>query len=288
MRIIIHADDFGMTKSINGAIIELLKCKTLSSTSIMANMPFTQEAEKLLEIDHISLGLHSTFTQGKPVTDPAKVPSLVDSNGHFLSYDNLVQREKANKIVLADILTELESQYAKVKKIIGDKLVFIDSHHSIHNKLKTFREAFIQFGNKHQIKAIRNRRLLYLEMRNDKVRMVDPTIFKFPGYSLKNIATNYYYKYYSSQFEKHFKVPKGQLVVSKKDSIYLFEYVENLLNQNLNSEEVYYVVAHPATETSDLGNTNLLQQRVIEYKKLKSENFIKSVRKAPLINFNHL
>src|SRR5690606_9631825 len=201
MKIIIHADDFSMTKSINKAIIELLQYRTLSSTSIMANMPFTNEAEKLVKIENISLGLHSTFTQGNPLTPPNKIPSLVDENGFFLKYSELVKKEKNGKVVLGDVLIELENQYNNVKEIIGEKLIFLDSHHSIHNKLKTFRDAFIIFGKKQKINAVRNRRLLYLKKENNRVEMVDPSISNLMHFPLKNIAANYYYKYFSRQFE---------------------------------------------------------------------------------------
>ena len=53
MKIIINADDFGMTKSVNEAIIELLSIGSISSTSVMVNMEYASEAKQLLDIDNI-------------------------------------------------------------------------------------------------------------------------------------------------------------------------------------------------------------------------------------------
>jgi len=151
MNLIIHADDFGMTRSINEAILELAKLGTLSSTSVMANMPYSNEVIELLDIPAISIGLHSTFTQGKPLSDLKKIPSLIDTQGNFLDYHNLVKGYRKNSIKTDEIFIELENQFLWLQNQIGDKLIFIDSHHSIHNKLDGFanfssREVQREFG----------------------------------------------------------------------------------------------------------------------------------------------
>ncbi len=49
MKLIINADDFGMTKSINYGIIDAFKDGTISSTSMMMNMPGVDHAISLMK-----------------------------------------------------------------------------------------------------------------------------------------------------------------------------------------------------------------------------------------------
>lgn len=43
MKLIINADDFGMTKSVNKAVAELAQLGTLTSTTVMVNMPYWRQ-----------------------------------------------------------------------------------------------------------------------------------------------------------------------------------------------------------------------------------------------------
>lgn len=44
MKLIINADDFGLSKGINKGIIEAYQAGLISSTTIMINMPYAEEA----------------------------------------------------------------------------------------------------------------------------------------------------------------------------------------------------------------------------------------------------
>ncbi|MFC1720948.1 carbohydrate deacetylase [Patescibacteria group bacterium] len=57
-KIIINADDFGYSRSINEGILEAIKNGVVSSTSIMVYGKAASEAVKLKNIDNISVGLH--------------------------------------------------------------------------------------------------------------------------------------------------------------------------------------------------------------------------------------
>ena len=50
MKLIINADDFGLSKSITDGIVEGIKFGSITSTSIMVNMPYVKYAvEKAIE-----------------------------------------------------------------------------------------------------------------------------------------------------------------------------------------------------------------------------------------------
>lgn len=285
MNLIIHADDFGMTKSINDAIIELCQLGTLSSTSIMANMPYSKEAIKLLDISNISLGLHSTFTQGKPISEPQKIPSLINKEGLFLSYNELLKNARAGRVDVNHIKSELKAQYSFVKDIIGDRLIFIDAHHSIHNKLKPFQKAFIDVGKELKIPITRTRQQLYIVESKNRIDILRPSLINIGMFGLKKVLTNYYYKNVAKHFSKTFKIADGQLSVFKNDESRIFELVGKLLQQKNNPQSTVYIVSHPATNTNDLVNTNLTEQRVKEYEFLKSEVFTESISIYPLKSF---
>lgn len=287
MKLIIHADDFGMTESINEAIIELCQTGTLSSTSIMANMPFSKESIKLTDIPNISLGLHSTFTQGKPLSKVETIPGLVDEMGRFLDYSSLIKKVKQGKIPTDQIFRELEQQYLWLYNIIGDKLVFIDSHHSIHNKLTPFSKAFVQLGKKYNIHAVRTRQLFYFSQGNNQIKLSAPNIFTIHKFGLRKVMVNYFYKKAAKSLSNVYNIASGMIVEDKPGVINV---LKNLTSPSLNvsSKCFYYVVVHPATRFDDIENSNLNQERVDEYYFLKSPAFKTWVKEYPLMHFGQI
>ena len=81
-RLIVNADDFGLAGSVSTGIIDVYQSGQLSSTTLMVNMPGTEEAVDLAERHPgLGVGLHFNLTEGRPLTDAL---SLVDSDGAYL------------------------------------------------------------------------------------------------------------------------------------------------------------------------------------------------------------
>lgn len=99
MKLILNADDFGLSKPTNDAIYELAKLGSLSSTTVMVNMPFANDIEKIVALEKISVGLHFNLTQGKPLLSADRVPSLVNDHGCFFSVKFLKEKIKKNKFI---------------------------------------------------------------------------------------------------------------------------------------------------------------------------------------------
>lgn len=92
--LIINADDFGMCNSTNVAIMRALREGLVQSTTLMVPCPWALHALHFLG-DHpeIPFGVHLTVMSDwfdyrwGPLTAREKVPSLVNSAGHFYDFD---------------------------------------------------------------------------------------------------------------------------------------------------------------------------------------------------------
>ena len=66
-KLIITADDYGMSKAVNEAIEAGIDAGLITSTNVMTNMPFYKDAVKLKDKKGISVGLHWVLACGKPI-----------------------------------------------------------------------------------------------------------------------------------------------------------------------------------------------------------------------------
>ena len=86
MKTIINADDFGKTQSINSAICECFANGYITSTTLMVNMPFADEAVKLAKENGFweKVGLHLNLTEGIPMNKKlASFELFCDQDGKF-------------------------------------------------------------------------------------------------------------------------------------------------------------------------------------------------------------
>ena len=117
MRLIVNADDFGISKAINLGIIEAYNEGIVKSTTLMCNMEAVDHAVKLAnENPEIGVG----------------VDSLVDEKGNFLKSEGIGEKAKKD-----DIRKELECQFNKFLSY-GMKPTHIDTHHHVHRIKKVF------------------------------------------------------------------------------------------------------------------------------------------------------
>lgn len=128
-KLIINADDFGLSRGANFGIIDAHKRGVIKSTSIMANMPgFSHAVELLKDCPDLGCGVHLTLTAHKPVLNTHK--TIVDSNGHFYRRPT---PSIFKKIDLDEIYNEFCAQIEKVKDA-GIEITHLDSHHHIHTQ----------------------------------------------------------------------------------------------------------------------------------------------------------
>jgi len=138
MKLIINADDFGLSKSVTDGIIDGIKAGVITSTSIMANMEFADYAIKqAVKNDIKCVGLHINLTVGRPLTD---CPSLCDGSGKFLYID---KQSVNNKADTKEIYNEIMAQanFVESREL---ELTHLDVHHPAIKNAPLFRSAIFR------------------------------------------------------------------------------------------------------------------------------------------------
>jgi len=83
-RLIVNADDFGRSSSINEAVIRAHREGILTTASLMVNEPGAAEAIELAKANPgLGVGLHLALVCGKPALTPQRIPHLVNGAGQF-------------------------------------------------------------------------------------------------------------------------------------------------------------------------------------------------------------
>lgn len=127
-KIIINADDFGLTRAINYGIMDSYQNGSIKSASLMVNVKATLHAIQFIKTNTISnVGIHVNVTLGKPVSHKHDVPSLVDQEGFFRNSewwkDHVVDEN--------ELIREFCEQINLFKKLTGKNPVHINYHHFI-------------------------------------------------------------------------------------------------------------------------------------------------------------
>jgi len=83
-RLIVNADDFGKSASVNEAVMRAHREGILTTASLMVNEPGFAEAVALArENPQLGVGLHLTLLCGHPALAPEAIPGLVTGEGKF-------------------------------------------------------------------------------------------------------------------------------------------------------------------------------------------------------------
>ena len=144
-RLIINADDFGLTHGINRAIAELHGAGVLTSATLMAREKATEEAiEIALATSSLGVGCHVVLVDGKAVLGGNFPPTM----GAFL------RRVIAARIDSADIEAEAGAQIDLLQSR-GLNLTHIDTHKHAHMFPAVLRPV-LRAARKAGIRVVRN------------------------------------------------------------------------------------------------------------------------------------
>jgi hypothetical protein len=130
VRLIIHADDAGVSHSTNVACLQMLEKGHVSSASVMMPCAWVaQVADWFQRNQTADLGLHMTLTsewktmRWAPVADASRVPGLIDKQGYM--WPDV--RSVAMNATAAEVETELRAQIARAQRM-GIKFTHLDTH----------------------------------------------------------------------------------------------------------------------------------------------------------------
>jgi len=140
-RLIVNADDFGLTAGVNRAIVELHQAGVLTSATLMARAAATDEAiEIALSTPSLGVGCHVVLVDGEPVLSPAQdVPNLADpigglfrpTLGSFLRWLYTARMRPLHEVPAREIEAEAAAQIALLQSR-GVRLTHIDTHKHTH------------------------------------------------------------------------------------------------------------------------------------------------------------
>ncbi|MEO8465609.1 MAG: ChbG/HpnK family deacetylase [Gammaproteobacteria bacterium] len=132
LRLIVNADDFGMTEAVNQGIVEAHDSGIVTSASVMATGSAFEHAVALAKTrPELAVGVHLTLTEQRPLTGSA-AQSLVGADGRFAPH--LVQFagwHMRGKVALAQVRAELDAQIRKVRDA-GIAVSHLDGHQHVH------------------------------------------------------------------------------------------------------------------------------------------------------------
>jgi chitin disaccharide deacetylase len=148
-RLIVNADDLGLSHGITDAIFQCHAKGIVTSASLMVNQAATDYAvRRMQDFPTLDVGIHLNLCQGRPVLPPDRIPSLVAPNGHFLRPSEIGRRLVRWKVSSNEVEAEFCAQIDRMKSI-GITPSHADSHHRFHiypAAAKAFRNALASHG----------------------------------------------------------------------------------------------------------------------------------------------
>jgi hopanoid biosynthesis associated protein HpnK len=161
-RLIINADDFGLTAGVNRAIVEAHEHGVVTSTTLMANgQAFTDAVGLAQSRPRLGVGCHVVLVDGAPLLGHREVRSLLDGGGNSSGHPHF--REGIASFGVRALLgrlseNEIESEAtAQIRKLqaAGILVTHVDTHKHTHlfpRVLRPLLRAAASCG----VKAIRN------------------------------------------------------------------------------------------------------------------------------------
>jgi len=156
-RLIINADDFGLTTGVNRAIIKLHQAGVLTSATLMAGAAATDEAIGLARsAPALDAGCHVVLLDGEPLRKARELPSLVGAGtGRFMpTTGKFFEKLFTGRIDTSEIEAEAGAQIGLLQSK-GVGLTHIDTHKHVHMFPSVLRPV-LRAARAAGIRAVRN------------------------------------------------------------------------------------------------------------------------------------
>ena len=269
--LIINADDYGWNRATDEAVDRLAHLGTLSSTTVMTNMP---SAEDVLGLAHahprLGIGVHLTLTQGAPLSPRSEVRSLIGDAGDFHPLAELSRRLRRRSLDPAEVAAELTRQIRRAKQLLGTRLDHWDSHHAVHRFAPLY-GLFLRVCAAEGLGAMRAHKHYWPG---------PPLRARSPSDGVRSAAVESYYRLQLVRARRRFVTPRGLMVLRD---------LTDLADLPLHGYDgTFEVLTHPATSTDGFCGTAMLDDRVRQYEALSSVEVVTALRDVTLLRFGDL
>ena len=134
-KLIINADDFGINKNVNSAIMTAMEMNICTDSTLLVNFENSEDAAKLAISNNKKdkIGIHLNLTEGYPLTNKIRNESrFCNSEGifHFKKNKRIVYLSKSEKKAVYE---EITCQIQLCRKL-GIPISHADSHNHIHEE----------------------------------------------------------------------------------------------------------------------------------------------------------
>lgn len=154
-RLILNADDFGLTPGVNRSILELNRAGALTSTTLMATAPHTAEAAASISANStLGVGCHVVLVDGEPALPAERIPTLAPGGSFRPSLAAFARDLIRGRIPASEIEAEAVAQIRRLQKA-GVAVTHLDTHKHTHMFPRVLRPvlcAALMCG----VRAIRN------------------------------------------------------------------------------------------------------------------------------------
>jgi predicted glycoside hydrolase/deacetylase ChbG (UPF0249 family) len=149
-RLILCADDFGLSTPISEAIADLAAAGQISATSCMAACPGWMDDSAMLKAlpRRVETGLHLVLASETPITD---MPILAPE-GRLPGIDRLKMMALRGQLPLAELAAEISAQFQRFAEAMGRPPDFVDGHQHSH-VLPAIRQLVIAATRQHAPQA---------------------------------------------------------------------------------------------------------------------------------------
>jgi chitin disaccharide deacetylase len=154
-RLIVSADDFGLSETVNEAVELAHRQGLLTTASLMVAGPAAADAvRRARSMPGLHVGLHLVVIEGPAVLDPAAIPALVGADGQFPSDQlGLGVRYYFRPDVRRQLRAEIAAQFEAFART-GLRLDHANAHKHMHMH-PTVGRMMIEEGRRHGLPALR-------------------------------------------------------------------------------------------------------------------------------------
>jgi predicted glycoside hydrolase/deacetylase ChbG (UPF0249 family) len=136
-KLIVNADDFGLTPGVNRGIVETNADGIVSSTTLMANGPAFEDAVKISRsAANLSVGCHVVLADGTPVSTPDTIDTLLairsaEPGKFYSSLSAFAARAMLGGFDRDQLVAEITAQIRKLQAA-GIQVTHLDTHKHAH------------------------------------------------------------------------------------------------------------------------------------------------------------